>query len=504
MFDKMQIDDLKKKASELMLKKFSEGNDRDAELLANQVIKIDPENANVIQLLGLICHKRGDFDSAVKHFDMAISIDGSNYENHNNLGLCYAGMGRYKESIDSILKAIDINPGLNFVHSNLGLQYRNDKQVEKAIGSFLKSISIKETPETWGMLGGCYGELRNLDEAEKCFRKSLDLNPDFAAGHVDLASIHQLRGEWDKAWPEYEWRFKVYDQTKFWDKIYDPKTKWNGRDDISGKTVLVHSEQGTGDVIHFFRYVKLLREKGARVVMHCWDSLQSLFDPYVDEVYVKDPSQIPIYEHRDDSFGIPPHDYQCSIVSLPFLLGSTSIPKAPYLDCSTTFNASDYSGFTKVGIAWAGNPQHPNDAQRSCQLKLFKGMHDIPGVKLFNLQKDTRPRMYRFKDDPVDLTDGTENMSVVDVSEFQTNFEKTASIIKCMDIVVTVDTAVLHLSGALGTRTLALISCNGDWRWKRDGGDNDWYDSVTLFRQDKNTGWSEAFAGIEEIIRGMK
>jgi hypothetical protein len=112
--------------------------------------------------------------------------------------------------------------------------------------------------------------------------------------------------------------------------------------------------------------------------------------------------------------------------------------------------------------------------------------------------------MYRFKDDPVDLTDGTENMSVVDVSEFQTDFEKTASIIKCMDIVVTVDTAVLHLSGALGKRTLALISCNGDWRWKRDGGDNDWYDSVTLFRQDKNTGWSEAFAGIEEIIRGMK
>ena len=396
--------------------------------------------------------------------------------------------------------ALIYNSNLNFVYSNLGLQYRNNKQINEAIDCYKKSIEIEPTPEAWGMLGGCYGELRNLDQAEHCFLESLKLDANHAASHVDLASIYQLRGLWDKAWPEYEWRFKLYDQTKFWERIYDPNTKWDGKSDLNNKRIIVHSEQGTGDMIHFFRYVKYLRDKGAYVIVHGWDNLKTLLLPYVDEFYSKDPTEIPVYNLRKEDFDIPKYDYQCSIISLPYLLNFNFIPKSPYLDCKSEFNTKDYKDFYKIGIVWAGNPQHPNDSSRSCYLKNFKKIHDLPKVKLFNLQKDMRPRMYRFQDNPVDLTEGTEDMKIVDVSEYQTDFEKTASIIKSMDLIISVDTAILHLAGALGKSTYGLISTVGDWRWKISGSENDWYDSVTLFRQTKVNDWKDVFENVAKEV----
>lgn len=501
MFTDDQIYAIKQKAIETLKKKFSEGKDKEVELLANQFLKVEEDNADILQVLGLIKYKNQDYKSSIELFEKACSINPNNYENYNNLGLCYAGLGKFDQSIEIIEKAIKINPDLDFLHSNLGLQLRNKKETLKAIECFKKALSIKQTAETWGMLGGCYGELRDLNEAEKCFLESLNINPKHAAAHVDLASIYHLKGEWERSWPEYEWRNELYEQTKFWEKIYDPKTKWNGKDDISQKRILIHSEQGTGDLIHFFRYVKFLKEKGAFVILHCWDSLKSLLESYVDEIYVKDPSEIPIFTARNSDFDIPKYDFQCSIISLPYLLQLKHIPTEPYLSCKTTFNVQDYSNYLKIGIVWAGNPQHPNDATRSCYLKDFKKIHDMPNVKLFNLQKDMRPRMYRFQENPIDLTEGTENMKIVDVSQFQTDFEKTAAIINSMDLIATVDTAILHLAGAMNKKTFALISTNCDWRWKIEGKENDWYPSVTLIRQKKLNDWSSVFEELELEIK---
>ena len=501
MFTEEQINTLKSQAIKLLQKKFSENNDKEAEILAHQLLKVDEGNVQVIQLLGLIKYRSGDHQQAIEYFEKAISLNPENYENYNNMGLCLSSMGKYQEAIDVLLKALDRNSNLNFVYSNLGLQYRNNKNIGKAIECYKKSIEIEPTPEAWGMLGGCYGELRNLDEAESCFKKSIELDPNHAASHVDLASIYQLRGEWSKSWPEYEWRFKLYEQTKFWEKIYDPSTKWDGKSDIRNKKIIIHSEQGTGDMIHFFRYIKFVKEKGAYVILHCWDSLKNLLEPYVDEIYVKDPSEIPIFTVRTSDFEIPKYDYQCSIMSLPYLLNLDYIPKAPYLDCTSQFNTNDYKDYFKIGIVWAGNPQHPNDSTRSCYLKNFKAIHDLPNVKLFNLQKDMRPRMYRFQESPIDLTEGTEDMKIVDVSEYQTDFEKTAAIIKSMDLIITVDTAILHLAGALGKQTFALISALGDWRWKVQGENNDWYDSVILFRQEKLNQWQDVFLDVTKKVK---
>lgn len=501
MFNEEQLKKLKTEAEDLLRSKFSSGNDRESELLATQILKVEPENHRVIQLLGLLRHKQQKYQEARELFDRAITLEPGNYENHNNKALCLSGMGKYHESIECLIMARELRPDLDFIHANLGLQQRSAGMINEAIGSFNAALKIKETCETYSMLGGCYGELRDLAMAEHFFREALRLNPDFAGAHVDLASIHQFRGEWAQSWAHYEKRFDLYEQSKFWNLVLDPSKRLRANEDISGKRVFVHPEQGTGDVIHFYRYISGLRSRGAYVILHCWESLRSLLEGGVDEVYTREPSSMPAFSEISD---LPKHDAICSIVSLPYVLGSGRIPAAPYLKSVEAFDSSSYSDSRlKVGIVWAGNPQHPNDKFRSCHLSMFKCIHDIPGVKLFNLQRDMRPRMYRFSNDSVDLTEGAEGMRIVDVSEFQTDYGKTAALVQAMDLVVTVDTSVLHLAGAMGKRTFALLSRNCDWRWRMSGDTTEWYDSVVLFRQDEINEWGPVFEKVKTEVEKL-
>jgi len=500
MFTQEKIKELVSSGLDVATKKFAAGQIEDAEIVTKQVLKVDPTSQPGLQLLGLIKHKKNEHEKAIEIFETALQDDPKNVENYNNLALSYAGIGKYPKSIELLEKAIELSPK-GFIYSNLGLQYRNNQEVDKAIEAFEKSLSMEETAHTWGMLGGCFGEKQNLEKAEQCFVRSLEINPDFAPGHVDLASIYQLKGEWAKAWEEYEWRFDVYQQTKFWQNIYEPEKRWNGKDDLTNKRIIIHSEQGIGDAIHFVRYVPLLKKLGAHTIIHCWENLENLFKPLSDETYTKDPSLIPIYQKRPKDFDIPQYDFHCSMMSLPHLLKSEEIPSTPYLHVDDKINTDDYEGLFKIGIVWGGNPQHPNDANRSCKLNYFRPIYELPNVKLFSLQKDTRPRAYRFMPTPIDLTEGAEDMKIVDLSEYMNNFEDTAAIIKGMDLIISIDTAVVHLAGAINHPTWALLAWNSDWRWKLRGDTTEWYPSVRLFRQQKNNDWESVFSEVTNRIK---
>jgi len=502
MFTENQIENIKEKAKKIAFDKFKNGNDRDAELICSQIIKVEPENIEMIQLLGLIKHKKQDYQGASEIFKMGIKIEPNNYENHNNLGLCLSAQGKYQDAILSLQEASRLRPDLDFILSNLGLQYRNEGNTKEAICFFKKSLAIKETAETLSMLGGCYGEVKMLEEAEYYFKKAISINPNFSGAHVDLASIYQFRGEWEKAWPEYEWRFKLYEQSKFWDIIFDPELRMKKGQNINGLRILVHPEQGTGDMIQFSRYLKHLRNLGAYVILHCWESLEKLLKEMADETYTAEPATIAKYQSRKESSEMPKYDLHCSIMSLPYLLSLDHIPNKPYIKASGAFDLSKYEKKIKVGIAWGGNPQHPNDKSRSCKLVDFKPIHDISNVKIFNLQKDMRLRKYRFDDEAIDLTEGAKDMAIVNMSELQEDFSATASIINSLDVVVTIDTAILHLAGAMGKRTIAMISDNCDWRWKLSGESTEWYPSVTLVRKCGES-WNSAFAEAARIIREM-
>ena len=181
-----------------------------------------------------------------------------------------------------IEKAIAIKPNSQHLYNNLGLQYRHKHEYQKAMSAFKKSIDIKEECTTWAMLGGCYGELKEYEEAEKCLKRSLELDNNFGAAHCDLASIYHLKGDWKKGFAEYEHRFEVYDQLKIWNKIYCKSNKWKG-ESLAGKKIIVHTEQGHGDAIQFVRYLPNLRQSGAYVILHCAEVVADLFKNLADE-----------------------------------------------------------------------------------------------------------------------------------------------------------------------------------------------------------------------------
>lgn len=483
MFSSQEIENLMNQAFEVSFQKFHDKKFQEANLILSQALKINPDNNRIIQLLALTQYALGDFNSAIINFQKSLKQYPDDAENLNNLGLCYSGLGQFDEAINCIKKSLKLKP-TSSVYSNLGLQYKHKKNYKKAISLFHKSLSLKSDASTWGMLGGCYGDLRELDEAKKCFLTALEINPNFAQAHLDLSHVYQLQGEYDKSWNEYQWRFEVFEQLKVWKEIYEPDKLWTGQS-LEKKRIIIHGEQGHGDCIHFFRYLKFLN--GYKII-HCSQALKTLFEPYVDEIYTVDPTLV-----RNNKLDLPQHDYHCSIMSLPHILNNPVIPNDPYIECDKKLDLQDYTNYFKIGIVWAGNPQHPNDCNRSCKLNLFKEIHDLPNVKLFSLMKDLRPRAYRFHPEPIDLTENTENMRIVDMSSHIDSFKDTATIINSLDLVITVDSAILHLCGSMGKKTWALIPWNNDWRWGLNSKKTIWYPSVTLFRQKKLGNWKDVF-----------
>ena len=470
-------------------------------VILEQLLKCEPDHHDALQLYGINLQSINKYDEAIEIFTKCLKIEPENVETLNNLALSVSCKGQFKESVEIFKSALKIRD-CSYIYNNLALQYRHLNEVEKSIKCLEKSNQIKESATTWAMLGGCYGELKNLDKSEFCLRKALEIDSGLAGAHVDLASIHHLRGEWAKGFAEYEYRHEVYDQLKIWSNIYNPQNQWRGQK-LEGKSILVHCEQGHGDAVNFCRYLPYLQKLGAYVIFQCSESLKTLMLELTDQTYCVDPLQIPTWQERlaGAAHTIPNHDYHCSLISLPHLLNNPPIIGARYLNFKNKYDLSNYNNQFKIGIVWAGNPQHPNDKQRSCHLKWFRETSSIPNVKLFSLMKDTRSRAYFGSNEAIDLTAGCENMGVVDMSFAISSFEDTASIINALDLVIGVDTSVLHLAGALGKRCINMLPWNPDWRWCLEGENTVWYDSMTLVRPDSKNCWTSVFSKVKNLLQ---
>jgi tetratricopeptide (TPR) repeat protein len=496
MYTEKETEELISQALEKAYQKFHEKKFEIVSVLTEQILKISPKNCNAFQLLGLSYSQLGRHEDALIILKKCLEYYPENSETINDLALAYSNKGDYDEAIKLLNKAIEINPDTSCFHSNLGLQYRHKLNHEEALSCFQKALEIKREAPTLAMIGGCYGELKNLDEAEKYILQAIEMKPDFAAAHVDLASVLKLKGKWHEGFIEYEWRYDVYDQLKVWKKIYNPEKKWHGQE-VKGKRILVHTEQGHGDAIHFVRYLQKLREMEAYVILHCSEILKPIFTELADEIFTKDPNLISSWE--DPKSDVPLHDYHCSVMSLPNLLHSI-ITYRSYINHPNSFDLSEYKEFNKIGIVWAGNPQHPNDKQRSCKLSNFKEIAKIENVKLFSLMKDTRPRAYSHDGKIIDLTEGCEEMGVVDLSSHINDFGDTASIINSLDLIIGVDTAVMHLAASMGKTCVLLLPWNPDWRWEIDGEFSIWYGSMSIVRQKEKGEWDSVFSEAKDIV----
>lgn len=477
-----------------------------AQIVLKQLLKAVPNHPEGLQLLGLCAHQMGAHAEAIELMQMAIEVAPESSDNYNNIALAYACVGNFHKAIECLEKALELKPDQYLYMNNLALQLRQVGRHFDAIDMFHKALSIKRTPQMLTNLGGIYGELKQLDKAMECFQEALELDPDMAATHVDVAYTHHLRGEWDAGFKEYEWRFKHFPQLQMYLDAYDQSKLWKG-EDLDGKTILLYGEQGLGDMIMFVRYIPELKKRGATVVLHCSSSLRSMFDrcEYIDKTFIYD-----VTTKQGEPF--PEYDYQCSTMSLPSILGSYETSNEPYLSVPKRDPMIDHYGdkheVTKlnvaypetfnIGIVWAGSAAHPKDASRSVPLKLFRPIYDMEGVKLFSFQIDTRKRQYKYQEGEVDLVEGAKDMvRLVDMKPEIKDFDDTAYFLSGLDLLITVDTSILHLAGALGLPTWGLIQHIPDWRWTLTGESTIWYPSVRLFRQPKVNDWEGAMDNVK-------
>lgn len=478
-----------------------------AEAIINQLLKAFPDHPEATGLKGILKQVTGDWEGSVETLLKAVQLDPENPDNYNNLGRSYAMLDKYDLSVENLNKALTLRPDHAMYINNLALQYRALGQIDRAIELFERAIAVKpDEPGVWCNLGGLYGDIQNLPKAIECFQRAIAINYHYAAAHVDMAFSYHLLKDWEKGFAEYEWRFDYFPQLEYYKQAYDMSKRWKGQS-LEGKTILLYGEQGLGDMIQFARYAKELKQRGAaKVIVHCSDVLASIMQRIegVDETISKDiitsKDGYNIQHMPDNPF--PPYDYQSSLMSLPHTLKSFNITGEPYLKPKATLDVKkSYPDTFNIGISWAGSAAHPNDGARSVYVREFEAISKIPGVRLFNLQVNSAKRVYVEGRRVVDFNEGGENVRMVDMTNMIQTFEDSATIITGLDLVISVDTALVHLAGALGVPCWVLIPFNPDWRWGLEGELTEWYDSVRLIRQAKRNDWKGVFTRMEEEIR---
>ena len=444
--------------------------------LFQKSISLNSNVASTHYLLGNLFGEKGEPSRAFKAYQKAIVLNPKHAEAHCKIGDIFQEQGNLDQAINSYHMALDSCPDLAEGHNNLGSVLKKKNQLDAAIVAFEKAIETNpKHVRAYSNLGATLVEKNKLEEATQHFEKALSLNPNFADVHFNQAIILLLQGRLKAGWEKYEWR---------WDSIQKSQKRdfkqllWDGTS-LKGKTILVHTEQGFGDAIQFVRYVDLVCDLDTTVIVECEAELKTLFKSIgrIDKLMTKG--------EKIHSF-----DVHVPLLSLPHIFGTTlkNIPaKIPYLYPDTKTNSillSNNDHKFKIGIAWTGNPEHINDHNRSVDLKRFGCLLDVGDCEFFSLQVGEHSE---------DIKQCGYHHIIKDLGTQFTNFHHTALAILQLDLVISVDTAVAHLAGALGKPVWTLLPFMPDWRWMLNRSDSPWYPSMTLFRQKEIGNWTPVF-----------
>jgi len=404
-----------------------------------------------------------------------------------NLGAVLSGMRRYDEALLEYKRALEMDPESGGIWMDLGSVQRHLRQFDAAKDSCRRAIELNPTsPLEYFNLGVVHLDLCEIDQAIDWFRKAVEVKPTAPLPHWGLALALLVDGQYIEGWQEYEWRWECKD-------FYPPRREfkqpaWTGADP-TGQKVLLYPEQGLGDAIQFVRYAPLLSRRGATVIVQCAASMKRLFAtlPGIQAIY-SEPEPAPAF------------DMHCSLLSLPMMLKTTveTIPaEVPYLRAEPASAATwkqklaSISGKLKVGIAWAGNPEHQRDQDRSCGLALFAPLGQMPDMAWISLQKG--PAATQAANPPPGLT-------LHDFTSELADFADTAALIANLDLVISVDTSVAHLAGAMGKPVWTLLAFAPDWRWLLNRAASPWYPTMRLFRQKSPGDWKGIVEDLAEAL----
>lgn len=514
--------------------------------VSRQAIARWPTSAQAHNNLGIALKSSGETRQAIAAYRQAIICDPSLVEAHNNLGNALVESGFLDESIVSLRRAIELRPAYAEAYYNLSLAFNEKNQLDQAISACRQAIALKPNfAAAYGNLGVMLMECKQIDEAIVAYLRATELNPEFAEGfnnlgtllmekgrvveaialfrqaiairpdfllayhnlssaliaeekfkegyaaaehatqrpdygepHINLATIHLIRGDFARGWEEYEWRWKCAEtpQPNF------SQPQWIG-EPLEGRTILLFCEQGFGDTMQFSRYWLMVAQRGGNIILQCQPALKRLLQisyPQITVVSQSDP--------------LPAFDLYCPMLSLPsvFKTDLTNIPaNVPHLHPDLQQFAvwrdrlKKFANKLKVGLAWRGNPNNKNDRNRSLALSWHAPLAQIPGVQFISLQKGSAAG--EIETSPLAMVDWTNDLN---------DFADTAALVANLDLVISSDTAVAHLAGAMGKPVWVLLTHFPDWRWLLHRSDSPWYPTMRLFRQPTRGDWGNVIQSI--------
>ena len=447
---------------------------------------INPAAATAAQLLAdaIALHRNGDLEGAARGYEALARKDPGNSACWINLGIVLRRLGHSNAAITCLRRGVGLNPKDGAAWSNLGNALRAGNQLEDAKRAQIQAISLSPgAPQIHYNLGLVLRDFGDLEEAAHAFHRAELLgykNPDLA---WDQSLNMMLGGDLKGGFETYDARFGLSESVERFSEL----PRWTG-DPCTDKTILVHAEQGLGDSLQFCRYVPLLKDFAQHVVFDLQPPLARLLESSPDFAGIE-------LHPRDGS--TPDADLQIPLLTVPkyFSVEEGGLPgRSAYLAAPEEGpRLSDYPGQRKVGIAWAGKPTHKNDHNRSVGLKPFIPLMDHPLVRFFGLQLGPEQQQIR---------DLSLNALVEDLSPYIRDFADTASILQDLDLVITVDTSVAHVAGALGKSVWVLLPFAPDWRWQLRRDDSPWYPSMRLFRQTSPGDWDDVFMRVRtELVK---
>lgn len=461
----------------------------EAVVSAQHALKLKPRHLDTINLCARILLDLKRYDEALAYLDQSGEIEPGRAALYQQRGLCLMRAMRFDEALVDYDRALKLDPDHAETHCNRGVALLRFGHSDEAIACFDRSLALKpNVVKTMTNKAFVLAEQHRFEEAFQLYNRSLTLDPDDALTLWNLAMHRLLTGDFEAGWAgrEARWGAGVLTERKFDQPV------WLGDGPIQGKTILLHADEGLGDVIHYVRYAPMVAELGARVVLEVPGAIHSLTSG-MPGVWRDFPRGSP---------AMPEFDVHCPLSSLPLALRTRldTVPAPiPYLPAVPQARLQEWQSRLgrhdrfRVGLVWSGNPDHKNDHNRSTTLQALSSVLDLDAT-FVSLQKDPREQ---------DKATLHKRGDIMDVGEHLTDFAATAALMSCLDLVIAVDTSVAHLAGAFGRPVWIMLPFAPDFRWLLDRDDSPWYPTARLFRQTETRDYAPVIDRIRAELQNL-
>jgi Tfp pilus assembly protein PilF len=468
---------------------YQAGHLTEAEQLCLQILRAHKRHFGALHLLGVIRHQQGRNDEALDALSAALKAQSNSASARANRGLVLMALGRHKEALADFDRALAIQPDCVEALTNRGNALHGLDRLEDAVASFDRALALQPAHvDAHYNRGIALHGLNRHAEAVTSYQRALALRPDYADAHWNEALTRLALGDFAEGWKKFESRWWTSDCKTSGLKF--PQPLWRG-EPIDGRSILIYAEQGLGDTIQFVRYVPMVAERGAKVVLAVHSELKELLASAAGAAAV-----------FGENEPLPGTAFQCPLLSLPLAFGTTAetIPaKVPYLSANDAAVARwrerlPQTAALRVGLVWSGNPSFNQDRRRSPQLSRVLPLLATPGVVFYSLNPGIGAS---------DVAALAAHRNVIHLGPQFRNFSDTAAVISLVDLVITSDTAVAHLAGAMGRPVWIMLHDAPDWRWALDRERSSWYPSARLFRQEEAGDWAGVVARMQNELTAL-